>query len=136
LGLFSIFGIPAAHEQLETDENGNYKYLSYIVVVGGRTIFHSGDACPYPGLGKILQKWKIDVAVLPINVRDPKRGVPGNIMTDEAVALGKEMGARIVIPCHYEMFAFNSVSPQGSTSAAENTGLRYCLLEVGERYSI
>jgi L-ascorbate metabolism protein UlaG (beta-lactamase superfamily) len=135
LGPFSIFAIPAAHENLETDETGHHKFLSYIVEAGGRWIFHSGDACLYPGLEDKLRAWKIDVAILPINGRDPKRGVPGNFTGEEAAWLGKEIGARLVIPCHYEMFEFNSVSPQGFILAAEKIDLRYRILGVGKRYS-
>jgi L-ascorbate metabolism protein UlaG (beta-lactamase superfamily) len=135
LGPFSIAAISAAHEHLETDENGHHKFLSYVVEAGGRTVFHSGDACLYPGLENKLRAWKIDVAMLPINGRDPQRGVPGNFTAEEAVWLGKEIGAGLVIPCHYEMFEFNSVSPQGFISAAEKAGLGYRLLGVGERYS-
>ncbi len=135
LGPFSIYAIPAAHEDLETDDTGHHKFLSYIVEAGGRSIFHSGDACLYPGLENKLRTRKIDVAILPINGRDPKRGIPGNFTGEEAVWLGKEIGAGLVIPCHFEMFAFNSVSPEGFISAAEKADLRYRLLGVGERYS-
>ncbi|MDR3576869.1 MAG: MBL fold metallo-hydrolase [Anaerolineaceae bacterium] len=135
LGPFSISAIPAAHEMLETDESGHHKFLSYIFEAGGRRIFHSGDACLYAGLENSLRAWKIDVAILPINGRDPKRGVPGNFTGEEAAWLGKEIGAGLVIPCHYEMFEFNSVSPQGFIAAAEKAGLPYRILGVGERYS-
>jgi L-ascorbate metabolism protein UlaG (beta-lactamase superfamily) len=135
LGPFSIFAIPAAHENLETDQSGHHKFLSYIVEADGRRIFHSGDACLYPGLENSLRAWKIDVAILPINGRDPKRGIPGNFTGEEAAWLGKEIGAGLVIPCHYEMFAFNSVSPQGFIAAAEKAGQPYRILGVGERFS-
>ena len=135
VGPFSITAIPAAHEQLETDQSGHHKYLSYIVEAGGRRIFHSGDACLYPGLEASLRAWKIDVAILPINGRDARRGIPGNFSGEEAAWLGKEIGAGLVIPCHYEMFEFNSVSPQGFIAAAQKADLPYRILEVGQRYS-
>lgn len=136
IGPFTFHAIPSAHEDLEVDENGEHKFVGYVIEVGGRVLYHSGDACPYPGLEARLKEWKIDVALLPINGRDPARGVPGNFTAEEAAQLGKEIGARLVIPCHYEMFAFNTVSPQGFISAAERMGCPYHILKAGQRLSL
>ena len=144
VGPFSFQAIPSAHEQLETDENGNHKFVGYIIEVGGRTIYHSGDACPYNGLEKKLLRWDlesthkfgIDIALLPINGRDPARGVAGNFSASEAVKLGRDIGAKLVIPCHYEMFEFNTVSPQGFVDEAEKMAIPYRLMKAGERFSL
>jgi|SRR5687767_454582 len=130
---FTFYAIPAAHESLEQDENGNHRYIGLIIQAGQWTIYHSGDCVPYTGLIERLQKWKIDIALLPINGREPARGVPGNFTADEAAQLGKQINAGLVIPCHYEMFEFNTVSPQGFVKAADQIGQKYCLLKCGER---
>ena len=44
----------------------------------------------------------------------------GNFNADEAIALAKEIGAGLAIPCHYEMFEFNSVSPGRFIQVAED----------------
>ena len=93
LSAFSFQAIPSAHDTLERDENGDYKCIGLIVQVAGRTIYHSGDAVPYEGLVERLSRWKIDAAILPINGRDPRRGVPGNFTAAEAVQLGKSISA-------------------------------------------
>jgi len=80
-----------------------------------------------------LKNWKIDIALLPINGRDPARGVPGNFTAEEAAELGKQIHAGFVIPCHYEMFEFNSVSPQRFVNAAVKVKQPYRLLKCGER---
>ena len=136
VGPFTFHAIPSAHESLETDENGDHKFVGYIIEVGGKTIYHSGDAYLYDGLEERLKKWKIDLALLPINGRDPTRGVAGNFTAQEAVELGKEIGAGLVVPCHYEMFEFNTVSPQGFVAAAETIGCSYQVLKAGERLSL
>jgi L-ascorbate metabolism protein UlaG (beta-lactamase superfamily) len=130
---FTFHAIPSAHEAFEQDENGDHRYIGLILQVGKWTIYHSGDCVRYPGLIERLQKWKIDIALLPINGRDPARGVPGNFTADEAAQLGKQINAGLVIPCHYEMFEFNTVSPQGFAKTAEQIGQRYCLMKCGER---
>ena len=130
---FTFYAIPSAHETLEQDENGDHRFVGLIVQVGKWTIYHSGDCVPYTGLVERLKNWKIDIALLPINGRDPRRGVPGNFTTEEAAQLGKEIHAGMIIPCHYEMFEFNSISPRGFVESAEKIGQRYQLLKCGER---
>jgi len=73
---------------------------------------------------------------MPINGRDPARGVAGNFIAQETGGLGKEIGAGLVVPCHYEMFEFNTVSPQGFVAAAETIGCSYQVLKAGERLSL
>ena len=46
---------------------------------------------------------------LPINGRDPARGVPGNMTAAEAVDLAAAVRPRFVVPHHYDMFTFNTV---------------------------
>jgi L-ascorbate metabolism protein UlaG (beta-lactamase superfamily) len=136
VGPFTFHAIPSAHEAIETDENGDHKFVGYIIEVGGKTIYHSGDACPYSGLEERLKKWRIDLALLPINGRDPARGVAGNLTSDEAALLGKAIGARLVIPCHYEMFEFNTISSQEFVTVAKALNCPYQLLRAGERASL
>ncbi len=136
VGPFTFHAIPSAHESLETDENGDHKFVGYIVEVSGKIIYHSGDACLYEGLEGLLRRWQIDLAILPINGRDPARGVAGNFTAGEAAKLGKKIGAGLVIPCHYEMFEFNTVSPRGFVAAAEALGCPYRVLKAGERLSL
>jgi len=136
IGPFIFFAIPSAHESLETDENGDHKFVGYVIEVGGKTIYHSGDCCLYEGLVERLKQWRIDLAILPINGRDPARGVAGNFTAQEAAELGRGIGAGLVVPCHYEMFEFNTVSPRRFVAAANKTGCPYQLLKAGERLSL
>lgn len=133
---FSFQAIPSAHEALEQDSAGDHRYIGYIVQVGQWTIYHSGDCVLYDGLVERLNRWKLDIALLPINGRDPARGVAGNFSGEEAAQLGKEIGADLVIPCHYEMFEFNTVSPDGFVRAARQIGQNYRLLKCGERLDV
>ncbi len=133
VGPFTFHAIPAAHETLETDENGDHKYTGYLIQAGPYTIYHSGDCCPYDGLTSRLKRYKIDLALLPINGRDPSRGVAGNFSAQEAVDLGKEVEAGLVVPCHYDMFAFNTVDPEEFAQLARSAGVPHQVLRNGER---
>jgi L-ascorbate metabolism protein UlaG (beta-lactamase superfamily) len=136
IGPFRLHAIPSAHESLETDENSDHKFVGYVIEVGGKTIYHSGDCCIYDGLVERLKRWLIDLALLPINGRDPARGVAGNFTAEEAAQLGKAIDVGSIIPCHYEMFEFNTVSSQTFVVAADAIGCPYYLLKAGERLSL
>jgi len=132
----SFKAIPSAHEILEQDEHGDQRFIGFIINIGKWTLYHSGDCVPYDGLVQRLKEWKIDIAFLPINGRDPTRGVAGNFNANEAVALAKEIGAGLVIPCHYEMFEFNTVSPDSFIQVAKELNQPHQVLKCGERLSL
>lgn len=130
-----INAIPSAHETLETDSLGRHKYLGYIVQAGAVTLYHPGDTVRYPAMANHLRRWEIDIAMLPINGRAPSRGVAGNLDGAEAVKLAQDAGMRVVIPCHYDMFEFNTVSPSEFIHAARTNNQAYQVLRTGERWS-
>lgn len=131
---FKFSAVPAAHEDLARDEKGNYHYLGYLIQFGDFTIYHSGDTLIYEGMVEKLSAFDIDVALLPINGRDPKRKVAGNLNSEQAVWLGKEIGANVVIPCHYDMFTFNTADPKDFEVIAQKEEVGYKVLEGGERF--
>lgn len=134
IGEFAFEGVASAHEQLEYDAAGRSRFLGYIVRFGGWTLYHGGDGLLYDVLVEKLSRAAIDVALLPINGRAPERGVPGNLHGREAAWLGHQIRARTVIPCHYEMFAFNTASPDEFADAAGELGQRVEVLRCGERW--
>ncbi|UVI31101.1 MBL fold metallo-hydrolase [Paenibacillus spongiae] len=109
-----IQAIPAAHEALEQDEQGNHRYVGYMIELNGVTLYHAGDTIVYPGLVEQLRSYKPDVAMLPINGRDyfrTSRGIIGNMDYREAAELAYAVGAETVIPLHYDIFAGNAENP-------------------------
>lgn len=133
---FTFHAVPAAHEELDTDSEGLYCYLGYVIEAGGVTIYHSGDTLRYKGMAERLRAWSIDVAILPINGRDKRRGVAGNLSARQAVDLGRDIGAKIVVPCHYEMFEFNTASPDDFITRAARAGQAHRVLKAGERMTL
>jgi len=132
---FNIHAVPAAHEELEQDQNGRHKFLGYVVEFDGAFIYHSGDTVLYDGMIDALRRWPIDVALLPINGRAPERRVAGNLWGREAAQLTKDIGARLVIPCHYEMFEFNTATPDELLTACRRINQPHRVLRAGERWS-
>ena len=128
----SITAVPAAHEALDTDANGDYHYYGYCISIGDVTIYHSGDCIPYDGLIDAVSQYKPAVALLPINGRDPSRGVSGNFSGPEAAALAHSLSVSCVIPNHYDLFAFNTADPQEFVDACEAIGQKHRVLKLGE----
>jgi L-ascorbate metabolism protein UlaG (beta-lactamase superfamily) len=128
----TFHGIPAAHNEIDRNELGQCKYMGYVIEIGGKKIYHSGDTLLFDGMANLLRPFKLDLALLPINGNDPTRGVAGNLSIDEAIQLGLDIEAKLVIPCHYDMFTFNTADPKEFTAKAEATGLHHRVLRVGE----
>jgi L-ascorbate metabolism protein UlaG (beta-lactamase superfamily) len=112
IGRLRVTAIPAAHESLEQDVSGRCCFLGYSVQMAAGTIYHAGDTVIHPELPGVLSHHRIDIGLLPINGRQASRGVPGNMFGDEAARLASQVGMRLAIPCHFEMFAFNTESPK------------------------
>jgi L-ascorbate metabolism protein UlaG (beta-lactamase superfamily) len=132
---FAFTGIPAAHPALERDENGDPRFMGYIIEAGGWTIYHSGDTLWHEEIVTELRHHKIDIALLPINGDRPERRVAGNLNGAEAARLAKTIAARIVIPCHYDMFEFNTASPEEFVGECRRLGQGQRVLRAGERFS-
>lgn len=133
---FRINAIPAAHETVERDEQGRSRFLGYVVEFGDWAIYHSGDTMLYEGMVERLRQWEIDIAFLPINGRAPERRVSGNLWGREAAQLAKDVGASVVVPCHYDMFEFNTASPDEFVDECQRIGQSYRVLECGERFEL
>jgi L-ascorbate metabolism protein UlaG (beta-lactamase superfamily) len=135
---FTIRPVPAAHEALDTDAQGRHLYLGFVIEAEGRRVYHSGDSLAYDGLATALAAQPFDVLFLPINGRDPARGVPGNMSAAEAVALAAAVRPRFVVPHHYDMFTFNTV-PVAAFEAEARTlpaGVAPRVLRCGERWEV
>jgi len=108
----TVHAVASAHEDLCTDDQGNYHFLGYVLELSSARIFHSGDGVPYPNLAARLAAFDIDLAILPVNGRDDHRrrnGVPGNFTFAEAAALCVKARIPCMIPCHFGMFDFNTI---------------------------
>ena len=160
---FEFHGIAAAHNAIDRDANRNCHCLGYIIRVDGWTLYHSGDTLLYPGLVEKLRAFRrwlaapaasgkhgglppdppaagaashIDLAFLPINGNRPERRVAGNLNGREAAQLAHDIGARCVVPCHYEMFEFNTASPDEFVAECERLGQPHRVLRAGESHTL
>ena len=133
---FEFSAVPSAHETVERDEYGRCRFLGYIVRVGRWSIYHSGDTMLYNGMAERLRSSALDLVLLPINGARPERRVAGNLDGREAARLAHEAGARLVVPCHYEMFEFNTAAPDEFIAEAKRIGQPYRVLRAGQRLDL
>jgi L-ascorbate metabolism protein UlaG (beta-lactamase superfamily) len=131
---FSFHGIPAKHNEIERDANGNCKFMGYVIAFGKYKIYHSGDTLWFDDMINLLKPFAVDIAILPINGNDPIRKVAGNLNGEEAATLGKAINAKWVIPCHYDMFEFNTADVNDFIKEAEKLNQPFRILKGGEKF--
>ena len=101
-----IHAIPAAHEELDINEDGAW-YLGYVLNYNDSVVLHMGDSRPYPGWHSAFKKASkhYDLVFACINGND-------NLRHDEAVDLAMELEPELIVPMHYGMDPGNTVDPQ------------------------
>jgi L-ascorbate metabolism protein UlaG (beta-lactamase superfamily) len=104
--------------------------LGYVIECEQWTLYHSGDTLAFVGLDQTLRRFELDVAILPIN------GKVGNMGGAEAARVAKDAGATLAVPCHFEMFDFNTASPAAFIRECERLGQSYRVLRAGERLTL
>ena len=134
----TVIPVPAAHEELTPDENGNFDCMGFVVKVGDVTLFHAGDCCIYEGLLERVQG--TDIMMLPVNGRSYfqryVRDIIGNMTAAEAAELCRECGAKMLIPMHFDLYDVNCVATSTVVEQIEVTAnsLPYHIFKPGERY--
>lgn len=126
----SIGAVPAMHGVTMEDaytfgeamSGGLVRFLGYVIDAAEVRLYHAGDTIHYAGMDTTLRDLGIDVAMLPINGRDPEResrGIVGNLSEREAAWLAKETGAGVVVPMHHDLFAGNRGYPSHLVQSVE-----------------
>ena len=138
-GAISATAIPAAHEEVHLDKNGEPAECGYIFGLGGMRIYHSGDSLVYDGLAQRVNG--ADVMLLPVNGNGFFRraeDIVGNMDAYDAANLAMHCGARLLVPMHYDLYPGNFV-PGAAVDAiirAAAPELRFALPAVGEGWRI
>jgi L-ascorbate metabolism protein UlaG (beta-lactamase superfamily) len=100
-----------------------------LIDVGGTTIYHLGDTCLFSDLQLVGRTRAIDVALVPIG---------GHYTMDrhDAVEAVRLIGAKTVIPMHYDTFPPVETDAQAFKADVEaQTDARVVILEPGATYT-
>jgi L-ascorbate metabolism protein UlaG (beta-lactamase superfamily) len=123
-----ITPVPARHGVHVSDaydfgtelSDGKVRYLGYVLSEEGVVVYHAGDTILYDEHASRLEALGVQLALLPINGRDPEResvDIVGNLSPDEAASLIARARVSAVVPMHYDMFAGNLGDPGSLVSA-------------------
>jgi L-ascorbate metabolism protein UlaG (beta-lactamase superfamily) len=88
--------VPAWHDA-STPSGKHNSPAGVVVDIGGVVVYHLGDTCLFSDLALANRPKQIDVAIVPIG---------GHFTMDrhDAVAAADLIGAKTIIPCHYNTF--------------------------------
>ncbi len=119
----ATFAIPFAGDDLT--------HVGYLVSVkNGPKVYFTGDMAYNELLALAMEAHKPDLLVTVIN------GAFRNLCPAEAALLAKQLGVKIVIPCHHDLFLDNCQPPQmlHTNLKLQGIGERYRLLQHGEPF--
>jgi len=102
----------------------------YLLTVGAIKVWQTGDTAFRPERWQDLFQLGIDVLLPPIN------GAFGNLNAAEAAQLAHAAGVKVVIPCHYWMFAEHHGDPAEFMDACQQyaPGVKAHLMAQGELF--
>jgi L-ascorbate 6-phosphate lactonase len=108
-----IQALPAAHPTVELDADGQPECVGYLLRFAGHQIFHAGDTVAHDDLIRACKAaGPIDWAFLPVNETNyfrTRANIIGNMSPREAMGLAGAIGARYLVPTHWDLFPDNSV---------------------------
>ena len=114
---------------------GLVRYLGYVVELGGVRVYHAGDCIPYADQVARLRALGPHLALLPINGRDYYResehNIVGNMEAREAARLAHDIGARVLVPMHWELMANNRGFPRDLVAYTETHFPELTILVMG-----
>jgi L-ascorbate 6-phosphate lactonase len=121
VGGVAYTALPAMHGasmaegyRFELDEQGRSRWMGFLIELNGVTVYHAGDTVVFPELLEAVRGLRPDITMLPINGRDhyrERRDIVGNLWPGEAVELAAEIGGKLLIAYHNDLFAGNRVAP-------------------------
>jgi L-ascorbate 6-phosphate lactonase len=121
--LRATFAIPFSGDDLT--------HVGYLVSVkDGPKVYFTGDTAYNELLAMAVEPHKPDVLVTVIN------GAFRNLCPAEAALLAKQLGVKVVIPCHHDLFLDNCQPPQmlHTNLKLQGIGDRYRQLQHGEPF--
>ena len=106
--------VPAFHS---SNYEGRYagNAVGVVLNIGGVTVYHSGDTCVFGDMKLIGELYHPDIALLPI-------GSHFTMDVYEAAAASKMLGAKYVVPMHYNTFPQVQADPQEFKRLVEAQG--------------
>lgn len=123
-GRVTVTAVPAQHGPDGTEEATGTVTGFVITTSDQRTVYVSGDTVPFEGTDEIASRYApVDLAVLHLGrVRlGPLGDAPLSMEGDHAVAYARALGARTVLPVHFEGWAHFTEGREAAKEAFAGT---------------
>jgi len=120
---------PAVHSSSFEDGRYGGEPCSFLIEMGGRTVFHAGDTALFSDLSLVADEADIDMALLPV-------GGTYTMGVKEAVKAMRLLRARIMVPMHYDTWKSIAVDRQVLESAVRGERFSLKVMAPGERLVI
>ena len=136
LGPLEVSLTPAHHWGARFLADQHRGFGGFVIRAGARTVFHCGDTAYFPGFKEIGDRFKIDIALLPIGAYDPPLAREVHMNPEEAVQAFLELHAKTLIPMHYGTFRLSfepmHEPPERLLAAARAHGIEDRILVMTE----
>jgi len=117
---------PAVHSSSFEDGRYGGEPCSFLIGMGGRTVFHAGDTALFSDLSLVAGVADIDVALLPV-------GGTYTMGVKEAIKAMRLLEARIMVPMHYDTWESVAVDHREFDLNADLERFSMKVLAPGER---
>ena len=101
----------------------------FLLMINGKTIYHSGDTGLFSDMKLIGELNKIDIAILPI-------GDNFTMGIDDAVYAVSLIKPELAIPMHYNTFGYIMQNPEEFTGKIADRGFNGIVLEFDKEYEL
>jgi len=120
---------PAVHSSSFEDGRYGGTACSFLIRMGGRTIFHAGDTALFGDLSMVGDDSDIDAALLPV-------GGKFTMGILDAVKAMRLLRARAMVPMHYDTWEDIAVDRRELISACEREPFDLNVLAPGDRLAV
>jgi len=123
--------VPGSNERPFSAEQGTAMGVpaGLIIEIGGLTIYDAGDTCLFGDMELIGKRHGVDVALLPI-------GGHYTMDREDAAYAAKLIGAKRVIPIHYNTFPAIETEVDAFADDLANHGIEALVIQPGETVSL
>lgn len=108
-----VVPVGSAHPKVNLLPSGGFEAVGYILKCDGQTLYHAGDTCLNDKVITAIKEFNhIDLAFIPVNEHNymkERKGIIGNMTIREAFYFAETIGAKVMVPTHWDMFAANQV---------------------------
>jgi L-ascorbate metabolism protein UlaG (beta-lactamase superfamily) len=139
-----VTAVPVRHNGFRYGIDGDWmttSYTGYVLEYAGHTVYFGGDTAVTRGFAATAKRFPgIELAILPIAPLHPRDFMcRAHIDPGEAVQAFLDLGARYLLPMHYDTFvnSFDEVgeapSALANAAAARGVSERIVMLDIGEQ---